>query len=107
MRVQSSGAESRIWGANAQKNSDSDSHHRIALLDQIDGDTYAVTVSLDGKNVKTTSLPLALTGIEPRVRWAGDDVIVRTDQDAVRIHPQTGKTEAALPADGQDTGCGN
>jgi hypothetical protein len=81
--------------------------HRIALVDEVGGATFVVTVSLDGKNVKTTSLHVSLAGSGPRVSWSGDNVIVRTDQDALRIHPQTGTVEAALPGEGNPDSCSN
>jgi hypothetical protein len=34
-------------------------------------------------------------------------VIVRTDAEAFRVHPQTGKIEAAVPADGDSDDCSN
>ncbi len=87
-----------VWARNS---------HRIALIDDVADETYVVTVSLDGKNVKTTRLRVSLTGTDPRVSWSGDHVIVRTDGEALRIHPQTGTIEAAVPEDGDSDDCSN
>jgi hypothetical protein len=44
--------------------------HRIALIDDVAGATYVVTVSLDGRNVKTTRLRVSLAGTDPQVAGA-------------------------------------
>ncbi|HEX6088363.1 MAG TPA: hypothetical protein VF266_27780 [Thermoanaerobaculia bacterium] len=85
-----------VWARNS---------HRIAVIDSVDGAAALIVVSLDGKNVKTARVPLTLTAGDPKVSWSGDHVIVRTEGEALRIHPQTGSIEAALPGEGDADGC--
>jgi hypothetical protein len=79
--------------------------HRLALIDEVSGATDLLVVSLDGRNTKTSRVHLTLGGTAPRVSWSGDFVIVRTDQEALRIQPQTGRIEPAAPGDGESDGC--
>jgi hypothetical protein len=85
-----------VWARNS---------HRIAVIDSVGDAASLIVVSLDGKNVKTARVPLSLTAGDPKVSWSGDHVIVRTEGEALRIHPQTGNIEAALPGDGDSDGC--
>jgi hypothetical protein len=70
--------------------------HRIALLDQVGDAIDVVTVSTEGK-AKATHAPITLQGTDPQLAWSGDFVIVRTDQDALRINPESGKVDVLAP----------
>jgi hypothetical protein len=88
---------SPVWAHNS---------HRLALIEEVAGEIWLVTVSLNGNHVKTTRLPLSLTGVDPRVSWSGGaHVIVRTEDEALRIHPESGKIDAPKPGEGDSDDC--
>jgi hypothetical protein len=42
-------------------------------------------------------VPITLQGTDPQLAWSDDFVMVRTDQDALRINPESGKVDVLAP----------